>query len=260
MNVPRGVRLSVNVDHVATLRQARQAAYPDPVEAAIVAERAGASGITVHLRQDRRHIQDPDVERLRDTIAGKLNLEMATESAMLEVALRLRPDQVTLVPERPDEVTTEGGLDLRTQGDRVLAAAARLREAEIEVSLFLDPDPTQIDRLTAMDPGLIQGFEINTDAYTRATSAEREAHLATMRRVCDTGHQADLAVYAGHGLTTANVGPVAALPHMEELNIGHFLVSRAVLVGLGKAVEEMLEAMGGGRDFGTSGLRDVVGS
>ena len=236
-------RLSVNVDHVATLREARKASYPDPVEAAAVAERAGASGITVHLRQDRRHVQDDDVERLRESVGGKLNLEMATREEMLEIALRVRPDQVTLVPERPDEVTTEGGLDLTTQERSVVAAARRLREADVAVSLFLDPDRAQLDRLTRFDSGLVQGFELNTDAYTKAVPGDRESHLVVMREIASRGHDLGLAVYAGHGLTTDNVGPVAALPHMEELNIGHFLVARSVIVGMELAVREMLEAM-----------------
>jgi pyridoxine 5-phosphate synthase len=236
-------RLSVNVDHVATLRQARRAAYPDPVEAARLAEAAGASGITVHLRGDRRHVQDHDVERLRAAIAGKLNLEMAASEEMLEIAERLRPQQVTLVPERADEVTTEGGLDLVAHGARVRHAAERLAAAGIAVSLFVDPAPEQLARLADIGSA-VNGFEINTDAYTRGGELDRELHVAGMRAAAEQGHDLGLHVYAGHGLTTANVGPVAALPYMEELNIGHFLVARAVVVGMGAAVREMLAAMG----------------
>jgi pyridoxine 5-phosphate synthase len=238
-------RLSVNVDHVATLRQARRAGYPDPVAAALLAESAGASGITVHLRGDRRHIQDEDVERLRHAIRGKLNLEMAATAEMLEIAERLRPHQVTLVPERPEEVTTEGGLDLVGHSRAVRAATERLRAHGIEVSVFVDPAPEQLARLTDLG-GAATGFEINTDAYTRGGELDRELHLAGMHAAAEQGHELGLRVYAGHGLTTDNVGPVAALPFMEELNIGHSLVARSVMVGMAQAVREMLAAIGGG--------------
>ena len=242
----RDVQLSVNVDHVATLREARGVTYPSPLEAAEIAESAGASGITVHLRGDRRHIQEADVEALAASVRGKLNLEMATTDEMLAIATRLRPGQVTLVPERPDEVTTEGGLKLRTQLPRIEEAARRLRGAGIQVSLFLDPHPEELIRLEPLEEDLIQGFEINTDAYTKASGSEVDRLLEEMAEAAETGHAMGLAVYAGHGLTTGNVGPVAALPRVEELNIGHFLVSRSVLVGMEKAVEEMLEAMAAG--------------
>ena len=235
-------RLSVNVDHFATLRQARRAAYPDPVDAARIAEDAGASGITVHLRVDRRHIQDRDVERLRETVRGKLNLEMSTAEEMLQLALRVRPDQVTLVPERPEEVTTEGGLDVVRQGERIAEVAGQLKAAGIEVSLFVDPDLEQVQAIRG-----VSGFEINTDAYTRARDqAEATIQLDKVARAATLGRGQGLHLYAGHGLRTDNVGPVASLPGMEELNIGHWLVSRAVLVGLDAAVREMLAAMGGG--------------
>lgn len=237
-------RLSVNVDHVATLRQARRATYPDPVEAARLAEAAGAAGITVHLRSDRRHIQDHDVERLRDQVRGKLNLEMAAEPEMLEVALRVQPHQVTLVPERPEELTTEGGLDLRLHGERVRAATERLAAAGIAVSIFLDPDPDQIEPLARLKEAGVSGFEINTDAYTRAASGPaRDAELERVACSGALGRAAGLHLYAGHGLTVENVGPIAAIVGMEELNIGHALVSRAVLIGMGAAVAEMLAAM-----------------
>jgi pyridoxine 5-phosphate synthase len=243
------VRLSVNVDHVATLRQARRASYPDPVEAALQAEAAGASGVTVHLRSDRRHVQDDDVARLVEAVAGKLNLEMAPTGEMVAIAERLRPDQVSLVPERPDEVTTEGGLDLVTQGPRVEAAAVRLTAAGVAVSIFLDPEPRQVEALAAMahrgtETGArLVGFEINTDAYTRAEGEARLRELERAHRVAALGREHGLEVYAGHGLTTANVGPVAAIPEVQELNIGHFLIARAVIVGLPAAVREMLAAM-----------------
>lgn len=249
-------RLSVNVDHVATVRQARGAPYPDPVEAAGIAEASGASGITAHLRVDRRHIQDSDVARLKDAVHGKLNLELSTEREMLDVALRVLPDQVTLVPERPDEVTTEGGLDLRRQASAVGVAALKLTQAGIAVSLFLDPDPVQIDLLGKLRDDLggesdlkspLEGFEINTDAYTKSqTPEEVRRELDKVRRAVARGEELGFHVYAGHGLTVGNVGPVAALEAIEELNIGHALISRAVLVGLQAAVQEMLEAMENG--------------
>ncbi len=245
LSIGSPVRLSVNVDHVATLRQARRASYPDPVEAALLAEAAGAAGITVHLRADRRHIQDHDIERLHGQVRGKLNLEMAAFPEMLDVALRVRPHQVTLVPERPDELTTEGGLDLRLHGERVRVATERLAAAGIAVSIFLDPYPAQIEPLAAFLEVGVLGFEINTDAYTRAIpGAARDAELARVARSGALGRAAGLHLYAGHGLTVANVAPIAAIDGMEELNIGHALVARAVLIGMTAAVAEMLGAMG----------------
>jgi pyridoxine 5-phosphate synthase len=243
-----GVRLSVNVDHVATLRQARKTRYPDPVEAARIAENAGASGITVHLRVDRRHIQDADVERLRESVRGKLNLEMSTAEEMVNVALRVKPHQVTLVPERPEEVTTEGGLNLILYGRRIAGVADRLTAAGIAISLFIDPDLRQIQALASLKGNGVTGFEINTDAYTRATdTAAVEAELKQIAEAVEQGKAAGFHAYAGHGLSTDNVGPIAALPGMEELNIGHFIVARAVIVGLEAAVKEMLAAISGGQ-------------
>ena len=233
--------LSVNIDHVATLRQARLVGYPDPVEAARLAEAAGAFGITVHLRQDRRHIQDRDVVELRRTVKGRLNLEIAAEEAMLQLAARVVPDQVTLVPERPDEVTTEGGLDLVRRGDQVRSAAKRLCAAGIGVSVFVDPDPGQIAALDGQDE--VTGFELNTDAYTRAAGADAAAEFRKIEAAAERGLAAGREAYAGHGLTVANVGPVAALSGISELNIGHSIVSRAVLIGMTAAVGEMLDAM-----------------
>ena len=242
------MKLSVNVDHVATLRQARGVGYPDPAAAARIAERAGAHGITVHLRGDRRHIQEADLERLAGTVAGRLNLEIAAEEEMVGIALAYRPHQVSLVPERPDELTTEGGLDLLGdpgRGDRVRRAAERLADASIAVSLFLDPDPRQVVAAAELPRELVSGFEINTDAYTRAEGEQRGEELERIRAMAALGAEVGFAVYAGHGLTTANVGPVAALPQVEELNIGHYLVSRSVIVGMPTAVGEMLTAMRG---------------
>ena len=242
------VKLSVNVDHVATVRQARRAGYPDPVEAARIALHAGAAGITAHLRVDRRHIQDEDLRRLREAVRGKLNLEMSTAGEMIGIALDVRPDQVSLVPERPEEVTTEGGLDLLTQGKRVAGAAGLLAAAGVAVSVFLDPDPRQVEALARLSErgAPIAGFEINTDAYTRAHAAgagDTARELHAVREAARLGSAEGLHVYAGHGLTVGNVGPIAAVPAMEELNIGHAIVSRAVLVGMAAAVEEMLAAM-----------------
>jgi pyridoxine 5-phosphate synthase len=239
-----GPRLSVNIDHVATLRQARRASYPDPVEAARIAEAAGAAGITAHLRVDRRHIQDADLRGLKESVAGKLNVEMSMAEEMVAIALEILPTQVTLVPERPEEVTTEGGLDLVAHGAQVRSVAERLGAAGIAVSVFVDPDPAQIAALATLS-GRITGFELNTDAYTRADHSGVAAELGKLSRAAQEGRERGFHLYAGHGLTTANVGPVAALPGMEELNIGHFLVSRAVIVGMAEAVREMLVAIGG---------------
>lgn len=238
-------KLSVNVDHIATLRQARKTPYPDPVEAARIAEQAGASGITVHLRMDRRHIQDSDVERLRKSVKGKLNLEMSSAEEMARVALRVKPDQVTLVPERPEEVTTEGGLNLLLYGRRIADVSERLAAEGIAVSLFVDPDPRQIQALAALAERGVTGFEINTDVYTRATDPETlEGELRQIAAAVEQGRAAGFHAYAGHGLRTDNVGAVAAIPGMEELNIGHFIIARAAIVGMEAAVREMLEAMG----------------
>ncbi len=248
----RPLLLSVNIDHIATLRQARRAPYPDPVAAAAIAEEAGAEGITVHLRGDRRHIQDDDVRRLRPRVRGKLNLEMAASDEMLDLAAEFRPHQVTLVPERPEEVTTEGGLDLVAGRDTIRRAAERLAASGIDVSLFLDPDPAQLDVLTELGPELVPGFEINTDAYTqadgiRSPAAGAAGELEKIRRAATASAAAGFRVYAGHGLTSENVVAIAALSEVEELNIGHWLVSRGALVGLAAAIGEMLAAMRRGR-------------
>ena len=233
-------RLSVNVDHDATVRQARRAAYPDPVEAAAVAEAAGAAGITVHLRGDRRHIQDGDVARLREAVRGKLNLEMAAEDEMLAAAERLRPHQATLVPERPEEVTTEGGLDLLAHGERIDRAARRLADAGISVSLFLDPDPRQIEAAARLG---VTAVELHTGKYALAKGMARknelEALIAAGRQIVEAG----MRLHAGHGLNYQNVQPVGRIDRMFELNIGHAIVSRAVLVGMERAVREMKQLL-----------------
>ncbi|HKI00591.1 MAG TPA: pyridoxine 5'-phosphate synthase [Thermoanaerobaculia bacterium] len=238
------VKLSVNVDHVATVRQARKTQYPDPLEAARIAEEAGAAGITVHLRMDRRHVQDSDVERLRASVKGKLNLEMSSAEEMVRVALRVKPHQVTLVPERPEEVTTEGGLNLILYGRRIADVAERLAAEGIAVSLFVDPDPRQIQALSGLASSGVGGFEINTDAYTRAAELDAlEGEVRQVAEVVEQGRAAGFHAYAGHGLHAGNVGPIAAIAGMEELNIGHAIIARAVIVGMEAAVKEMLTAM-----------------
>ena len=229
--------LGVNIDHVATIRQARRTVEPDPVWAAALAELGGADAITVHLREDRRHIQDRDLEVLRQTVQVRLNLEAAIAPAMIEIACRVRPDQVTLVPERREEITTEGGLDVVAQKTATAAAVRRLQEAGIVVSLFIDPAAPQID--AAVDLG-VEAVELHTGCYANATSdRERHEQLVELSRAAAMVRQARLTLNAGHGLTYRNVVPVARLEGMGELNIGHSIVARAVLVGMSQAVREM---------------------
>lgn len=229
--------LGVNIDHVATIRQARRTVEPDPVWAAALAELGGADGITVHLREDRRHIQDRDLEVLRRTVQVKLNLEAAIAPAMVDIACRVRPDQVTLVPEKREEITTEGGLDIVAHREATAAAVGRLHEAGIVVSLFIDPDPRQIEM--AADVG-VAAVELHTGEYANATTdAARHDELVRLARAATTVRGAKLVLNAGHGLTYRNVVPVARLEGMHELNIGHSIVSRAVLVGFSQAVREM---------------------
>ena len=231
------MRLGVNVDHVATLRQARGVDYPDPVEAALVAEAAGADGITVHLREDRRHIQERDVEELRRRLRVKLNLEMAVTDAMVDFALRVQPGDACFVPERREELTTEGGLDVAGHAARITAAARRLAAAGIRVSLFIDPDPAQV---RASRSAGVHAVELHTGDYANAAGdAERGRQLARLRRAAAEAALLGLEVHAGHGLTVANVRPVAAIAEIVELNIGHSIVARAVLVGMAAAVREM---------------------
>ena len=229
--------LGVTIDHVATVRQARRTVEPDPVWAAALAELGGADAITVHLREDRRHIQDRDLEVLRRTVQVKLNLEAAIAPAMIDIACRVRPDQVTLVPEKREEITTEGGLDVVTHRAATAAAVGRLHEAGIVVALFLDPCLRQID--VAIDLG-VAAVELHTGNYANATTdAQRHDQLVELARAGATIQKAGLILNAGHGLTYRNVVPVARLEGMGELNIGHSIVSRAVLVGFTQAVREM---------------------
>jgi pyridoxine 5-phosphate synthase len=237
------VRLGVNIDHVATLRQARRAPEPDPVHAAVLAELGGADGITVHLRTDRRHIQDHDLERLRGTVKTRLNVEMAATREMVRIALRVKPEQVTLVPERPAELTTEGGLDVVRGGSALRRAVRDLHGGGIEVSLFVDPDPRQVEASQAAGA---RAIEINTAAYADARPGRtRSAALGSVAEAARRAQALRLAVHAGHGLTYGNVAAVAAVPGMAELNIGHNIVARAVLVGMERAVREMRAAMRG---------------
>jgi pyridoxine 5-phosphate synthase len=230
-------RLYVNIDHVATLRQARRGSVPDPVAAAAVCEDAGADGITAHLREDRRHIQDDDVNRLMRSVRTVLNLEMACTDEMVGIALSLKPYQVTLVPERRLEVTTEGGLNVAAASESLARGIARLGSAGIRTSLFIDPTPSAVDQSKAVGAHAI---ELHTGQYAN-TGADHEvrALAAAAERAAALG----LAVHAGHGLTVGNVGPVAAIPEIEELNIGHSIVSRALFVGLAEAVHELRVAM-----------------
>jgi len=228
-------RLYINIDHVATVRQARQTDEPDPLEAARLAEAAGADGITVHLREDRRHIQDADVEALAPAVRV-LNLELATSLDVLALACRLRPYQATIVPERREEITTEGGLDLRRPHPRLRETIRRLDEAGARVSLFIDPDAATLD--AAKDLG-VPAVELHTGRYAH-TWREGDAALDELRRAARHAADMGLFVHAGHGLTYRNVLPVAAIPEIEELNIGHSIVSRAVMVGMRPAVEQML--------------------
>jgi pyridoxine 5-phosphate synthase len=236
------MRLYVNIDHVATLRQARRTDEPDPLAAAQLCVAAGADGITVHLREDRRHIQDPDVERLRPAVPV-LNLELATSADILELACRLRPYQATVVPERREEITTEGGLDLRRPGERLRYTLRRLEEAGIRVSLFIDPDPATLD--AAKDLG-VPAVELHTGRYAH-TWRESDAALDELARAARHAADMGLAVHAGHGLTYLNVTPVARIPEIEEVNIGHSIMSRAILVGMESAVAEMLALVKGAR-------------
>jgi pyridoxine 5-phosphate synthase len=233
-------RLHVNIDHVATLRQQRDTRYPDPVAAAAIAELAGADGITVHLREDRRHIQPRDVEILRKTVETILNLEMAATAPMLDVAAAVAPDVCTLVPEKRAERTTEGGLDVVSGEAKLGPFVARLIEAGIRVSLFIDPDREQI--LASRRVGA-QMVELHTGDYCGARGAEKERELDRLRTGAEVAAAEGLRVAAGHGLCYTDVGPVAAIPQIEELNIGHGIIARAVLVGLDRAVREMREAM-----------------
>jgi pyridoxine 5-phosphate synthase len=235
-----GIALGVNIDHVATLRQARRVSYPDPVYAALLAEDAGADSITLHLREDRRHIQDRDVFAMRAALQTRMNLEMAVTDEMLRIALQVAPQDCCLVPESRAEITTEGGLDVLAQGARVADAVAALGGAGIRVSLFIDPDLEQVEAARRCGAPVI---ELHTGAYAGAVGAPRARELERLRSAAQLADSLGLTVNAGHGLHYHNVEPIAAIPQIIELNIGHSIVARAITDGLAKAVRDMKELM-----------------
>jgi len=234
--VSGAIALGVNIDHVATLRQVRGGRFPDPVHAALVAETAGADGITLHLREDRRHIQDRDVRALRDLLQTRMNLEMAVTDEMLAIAAEVRPADCCLVPEKRTELTTEGGLDVAGQAERIGAAVASLAGAGIRVALFIDPDGTQIEAAAASGAPAV---ELHTGAYAEATGAARATELKRLSSGARLAARLGLEVHAGHGLDYHNVQPVAAIAEIVELNIGHAIIARAVFAGLAAAVRDM---------------------
>ncbi len=235
------IRLGVNIDHVATVRQARRAQEPDPVAAAVLALLGGADGITIHLREDRRHIQDRDLRLLRQVVTNRLNLELAAVDSILDIACEVKPDEATLVPERREELTTEGGLDVIAHQATVARAVERLTAAGIEASLFVDPDKRQIEIAKIVGA---RAVEIQTASYSEArTARDRQVEVAALEEAAKLAQQIGLQVHLGHGLTYNNLAPVVRIPAVEELNIGHSIVSRAVLVGMERAVREMKEAI-----------------
>ncbi len=234
------IRLGVNVDHVATVRQARQAEVPDPVAAALLAEKAGADGITVHLREDRRHIQERDVERLREQAATKVNLEMAVTPAMVAYAERIRPNDACFVPEKREELTTEGGLDVVSHRLKVKDAVKKLQDRGIHVSLFIDPVQAQIE--AAKEVGAY-AIELHTGTYCNVNGTARENEREVIVRGASLAQKLGLDVHAGHGLDYENVLPIADIPEIIELNIGHSIIARAVIVGISQAVSEMKELL-----------------
>ncbi len=235
------ILLGVNIDHVATLRQARGTRYPDPLQAAMLVELAGADGLTLHLREDRRHIQERDVELLRELLNIPMNLEMALTDGMVAIAERIRPENCCLVPERREELTTEGGLDVAGHYPQLRDGCKRLADAGISVSLFIDPEPRQLETAVRLDVPVV---EIHTGRYADAASRQqREEEYLRIARAVELGSQSGLQVNAGHGLSYQNVKPVAALPQVRELNIGHAIVARALFTGLEEAVREMKRLM-----------------
>ena len=232
--------LGLNIDHVATVRQARGEIYPEPVHAALLAEQFGADSITLHLREDRRHIQDRDVEVLRGLLQTRMNLEMAVTDEMLSIAERIKPQDCCLVPEKREELTTEGGLDVLGQEARMLDACLRMREAGVRVSLFIDADKAQIEAAVRVGAPVI---EIHTGHYATARGEAQQAELARIREAAMYAASLGLHVNAGHGLHYHNVQPIAAIPEMRELNIGHAIIARAIFSGLGEAVREMKRLM-----------------
>jgi pyridoxine 5-phosphate synthase len=238
------LRLGVNIDHVATVRNARGGDNPDPVRAALLAEQAGADGITAHLREDRRHISDDDIARLSQGLRMPLNLEMAATEEMLAIALKHRPHAACIVPEKREERTTEGGIDIVTHFARLKPIVGQLKDAGIRVSMFIEPDRKQIDAARELGAPVV---ELHTGAYANATGGPREKLLHHIRNGAEFGADIGLEIHAGHGLTYDNVGPVAAIPHIVELNIGHFLIGEAVFMGLMNAIARMRNAMNAAR-------------
>ena len=237
--------LGVNIDHVATIRQARRTYEPDPVWAAVQAELGGADGITIHLREDRRHIQDRDLYLLKETVHVKLNLEMALAEEIMQIALKVKPDQVTLVPEKREEITTEGGLDLLANEDRARECVERLKDAGIEVSLFIDPERDQVKAAARLGADAV---ELHTGNYADAETADDQEHeLDRLSQAGSVAFEQGLLLHMGHGLNYVNVAAIARIPEVEELNIGHSIVSRAVLVGMERAVREMKQAIDAAR-------------
>ena len=235
------MRLAVNIDHIATLREARKGHEPEPLAAAVLAEMAGAQGITVHLRGDRRHIQDRDVELLQKTISTRLNVEMAATGEMASIAARIKPFQVTLVPERPQELTTEGGLDVIAHATEIDAFIKQMHNSAVRVSIFLDPELDQVQKARSVGADAI---EINTGRYAEASGAQAMKELERIREAARAGAAAGIEVLAGHGLNYVNVIPIAAIQEIVELNIGHSIVSRASLVGMDRAVRDMVALLG----------------
>jgi len=231
------MRLAVNIDHIATIREARKSREPEPIAAALLAELAGAEGITVHLRGDRRHIKDRDLDLLRQVISTRLNVEMGATVEMAKIALQVRPDQVTLVPERPQELTTEGGLDVVLQANAVKDFIRQIRDSGIRVSLFVDADLDQVRKAKTVGA---EAIEINTGSYTTAIGAARDDLLRRVAEAASMGRRHGLEVLAGHGLNYINVRPIVAISEIAELNIGHSIVARASLVGMERAVREMV--------------------
>jgi len=239
------IELGVNIDHVATLRQARGTSYPDPIEAALIAESAGADAITLHLREDRRHIQDRDVEILRDRLTTRMNLESAVTEEMINIALKIKPHDICLVPERREELTTEGGLDVVKYFDLIKRVCQKLGEAEIRVSLFINADPLQIDAAARAGAPVV---EIHTGSYADADTLDaQKRQFIEVHKAVTMGIDLGLKVNAGHGLHYGNVQSIAALPEISELNIGHAIVARAIFVGFKQAVQEMKQLMLGAR-------------
>jgi len=240
MNLSGPLLLGVNIDHVATLRQARGASYPSPADAVVIAEQAGADSITVHLREDRRHIQDDDLTAIGEVMRTHMNLEMAVTDEMLQIAALIKPSDVCLVPEKRQELTTEGGLDVRSQLDKITSACKRLADDNIRASLFIDPDTEQLDAALAAGAPVV---ELHTGTYADAEGDEQQAQLQRVIDAAKYGHDLGLIINAGHGLHYQNVTAIAAIPEIVELNIGHAIVSRAVLDGLAMAVGEMKHLM-----------------